>query len=350
MFGQKISTVLTRKWVQRFSLYAIGCLGIICFTTVLLGAYYLSPTASSKEIVNITIAPGSNTTTIAKHLATNNLIRSPFVFKLAVRYQGVDTQLRAGTYCLSRDMPLTQILNELKKGQIEFQTFTVPEGITASAIAELWETNGLGTAETFIKVMQTPTLLQKYVPEGVSAEGYLFPDTYKFTKGSTEEIVVQMMLNESHKRWNDTLAAEAEALELTRHQVITLASIIQREAANEAEIPRIASVFHNRLKHNWRLQADPTVLYALGDPKRLLTKADLKFMSPYNTYLHKGLPPGPIGNPGMASILGALRPEKTSYYYFVATNEGHHHFSKTLAEHNRTIRQIKREKAAAKKR
>lgn len=313
---------------------------------VLVGGYYFSPTASSKETVTISIVQGSSTTTIAKNLASNKLIRSPFVFKLAARYRGIGTQLRAGKYQLSRDMSLTQIMDELKKGQVEFQTFTVPEGITAKAIAELWEESGLGKAEAFVEAMQTPELLQQYLPEDVSAEGYLFPETYKFTKGSKAETIVLMMLGESDKRWDDTLAEEAKTLGLTRHEVITLASIIQREAASVSEIPRISSVFHNRLKHNWRLQADPTVLYALGDPKRLLTREDLKFVSPYNTYLNKGLPPGPIGNPGMASILGALRPEQTSYYYFVATNEGKHHFSKTLAEHNRMRFKIKRQRAA----
>ena len=347
MFLRNIGSVLTQKRVPRFVLYTLGCLGITCFSLVLIGAYYLSPTAPSEEIVTITIAPGSSTTKIAKHLATNNLIRSPLAFKIAARYRGIGTQLRAGTYQLSRDMSLTRILDELKKGQIEFQTFTVPEGITAKAIAKLWESSGCGTAETFAEAMQSPKLLEKYVPEGVTAEGYLFPDTYKFAKGSTAATIVQMMLAEAEKRWDKTLAKEAETLGFTRHQIITLASIIQREAGSESEIPRIASVFHNRLKHNWRLQADPTVLYALGDPKRLLTRADLKVVSPYNTYLNKGLPPGPIGNPGMASILGALRPEETSFYYFVAIDEGQHHFSKTLAEHNRIIRQVKRRKASS---
>jgi UPF0755 protein len=347
MFLRNIGSVLTWKRVQKLALYALGCLGIICFSVVLVGGYYFSPIASSEEIVFITIVPGSSTTTIAKHLTTNNLIRNPFVFKIAVRYRGIGTQLKAGTYQLSRDMSLTRILDELKKGQIEFQTFTVPEGITATAITELWESSKFGTAEAFVEAMQSPKLLEKYVPEGVTAEGYLFPNTYKFAKGSPAKTVVQMMLAEAHKRWDETLAKEAEALGLTRHQVITLASIIQREAGSESEIPRVSSVFHNRLKQNWRLQADPTVLYALGDPKRLLTRKDLKVESPYNTYLHKGLPPGPIGNPGMASILGALRPEKTSYFYFVAIGKGQHHFSKTLAEHNRMIRQIKRERASS---
>lgn len=346
MFLRNMAAVLTRKRVVRFGLYIVGCLGILCLCVVLVGAYYMAPTASSEEIVSITIVPGSSTTAIARHLATNNLIRSPLLFKLAARYRGIGTQLRAGTYELSRDMSLTRILDELKKGQIEYKTFTVPEGLTAKTIAELWEESGLGKKDKFLEAMKSIEILEKYLPKGISAEGYLFPDTYKFAKGSSAETVVHMMLTESDIRWTDTLAEEAKSLGFTRHQAITLASIIQREAGSEAEVPRIAGVFHNRLKNRWKLQADPTVLYALGDPNRLLTREDLKVNSPYNTYLHKGLPPGPIGNPGMASILGALRPEKTPYFFFVAIEKGKHHFSKTLDEHNRIIRQIRRKRAA----
>lgn len=347
LFIRNLRRIFSWKRFRRYSLYGFGCLAILCVSAILIGGYYLSPPSTSEDIVSVTIVPGSNTTTIAKRLASENLIRSPFVFKLAVRYQGVGTQLRAGKYQLSRDMPLIRILDELKKGQIEYQTFTVPEGLTATAIAELWEKTGLGTAEEFQNAIELPVLLQKYIPEGVSAEGYLFPNTYKFAKGTTAETVVKMMLSESEAVWNDSLAEEAKILGLTRHQVITLASIIGREAGSKSEIPIISSVFHNRLKQNWRLQADPTVLYALGDPKPPLTREDLKTVSPYNTYLHKGLPPGPIGNPGKASILGALRPEKTSFYYFVATGPGKHHFSKTLEEHNRMRRQIKRNRNAS---
>lgn len=346
MFLRDIGAVFTWKRFRRILLYALGCGGIICISAIIIGVYYVLPIGSSKEIVSITIAPGSSSATIAKHLTTNKLIRSPLVFKLAVRYRGIGTQLRAGTYKLSRDMGLKQILNELNKGQIEFQSFTVPEGLTAAATAELWETSGLGTAQEFRDAIEATDILQKYLPDNVTVEGYLFPNTYKFAKGSSVETVVKMMLAESDMIWDESLSEEAEALGLTRHQVITLASIIEREAGSKSEIPLVSSVFHNRLKGNWRLQADPTVLYALGDPKRPLTREDLKTVSPYNTYLHKGLPPGPIGNPGKASILGALRPEKTSYYYFVAIGPGQHHFSKTLAEHNRMVRQIRRKKSS----
>ena len=151
-----------------------------------------------------------------------------------------------------------------------------------------------------------------------------------------------MMLAEFKAQWIETFDEEASNLGRTRHEIITLASIIEKEAQSKSERPRISSVFHNRLKRGWRLQADPTVLYALGNPERLLTKADLDVDSPYNTYVYKGLPPGPIASPGIDSIIAALRPEETVYLYFVAVGDGKHHFSKTLSEHNRMIRKIRR--------
>jgi UPF0755 protein len=220
----------------------------------------------------------------------------------------------------------------------------VPEGLTVAAIAKLWEATGFGPATAFQEAAEADGLLERYgIPEGKTVEGYLFPNTYKFAKGTTVEKVVEMMLGEFTNRWIETFDGEARNLELTRHEIVTLASIIEKEAQSASERPRISSVFHNRrLKRNWRLQADPTVLYALGNPERLLTKADLSVNSPYNTYKYKGLPPGPIASPGIDSIIAVLRPEKTDYLYFVAIGEGKHHFSKTLSEHNRMVRKMRR--------
>lgn len=330
---------------HKIGIFTFSSLGILCFITLLMAEFYLSPPTSSGEVVNFSVPTGSNSRAIAKRLVAERLIRSELAFYLIVRYQGIDKHLQAGDYQLRRGMSLKQILNELQKGHVALENWTVPEGLTVSAIAKLWETADFGTAEAFQKTTELPQLLQKYGLEGKSVEGYLFPNTYKFAKGTTAETVVEMMLDEFNRRWNETLAEEARSLGRTRHEVVTLASVIEKEAQSESERPRIASVFHNRLERNWRLQADPTVLYALGNPERLLTRADLKVDSPYNTYLHKGLPPGPIGSPGMASLMAALRPEKTDYLYFVAIGEGKHHFSKTLAEHNRMVWKIKRDKA-----
>jgi len=332
------------KW-HKISIRAFSILGILCFITLLMGVFYLSPPTSSEEVVHFSVPTGSNSRAIAKRLVAEKLIRNEFAFRLIVRYRGVDKHLQAGDYQLRRGMSLKQILDELQKGHVALESWTVPEGLTVGAIAALWETAGYGTAEAFQKAAELPQWLQKYNLGGKHVEGYLFPNTYRFAKGTTAETVVEMMLDEFNRQWNETLAEETRRLGRTRHEVVTLASVIEMEAQSESERPLIGSVFHNRLARNWPLQADPTVLYALGNPERLLTRADLKVDSPYNTYLHKGLPPGPIGNPGIASLMAALRPEKTDYLYFVAIGNGKHHFSKTLAEHNRMVWKIKQDKA-----
>ena len=300
------------------------------------------PLSSSEEMVNFGVPVGSSSQMIAKRLVKQNLIRSEYAFHLIVKRRGTGKRLRAGTYVLRRNMALWHIIDEFETGQVNLVSWTVPEGLTVSAIAELWETTGYGTAEAFQEAAELECLLEQFGLQDKSVEGYLFPNTYKFAKGTTAEQAVEMMLKEFKRRWTETFDENARNLGLTQHEVVTLASVIEKEAQVKSERPRIAGVFHNRLKKKWRLQADPTVLYAFGNPKRRLTKTDLRVDSPYNTYKHRGLPPGPIANPGIDSIIAALRPEKTDYFYFVAIGEGKHHFSKTLSEHNRMIRKIRR--------
>ena len=328
--------------IKKIVILALCSLGALCLTVLLIGMFLVLPPTSSEEVVNFDVPTGSSSQAIAKRLVEEKLIRSEHAFRLVVRYRGTGKRLQAGTYALRRNMALWDILNEFEKGQVTLINWTVPEGLTAPAIAELWETAGLGAAKAFQEACESPHLLERYGLADKKVEGYLFPNTYKFAKGTKVETVVEMMLNEFKQRWTDSFDEEARNLGRTRHEIVTLASIIEKEAQSKLERPRISSVFHNRLKRKWRLQADPTVLYALGNPARLLTKGDLSVDSPYNTYKHKGLPPGPIANPGIDSIIAALRPEKTDYLYFVAIGEGKHHFSKTLSEHNRMIRKMRR--------
>ena len=328
---------------MRIAILALCSLVILCLIASLIGVFLVSAPSSSEAVVNFDIPTGSNSRMIAKRLAAEKLIRSEHAFRWIVRHRGIGRRLQAGTYTLRRNMSLSEILDAFEKGQVTLVSWTVPEGLTVAAIAKLWETRGFGTATAFQEAVEADDLLEKYgIPEDKSVEGYLFPNTYKFAKGTTVKKVVEMMLGEFQQRWIEPFDAEARDLKLIRHEIVTLASIIEREAQLKPEGPRISSVFHNRLKRNWRLQADPTVLYALGNPKRPLTKADLSVDSPYNTYKYKGLPPGPIANPGIDSIIAALRPAKTDYLYFVAIGEGKHHFSKTLSEHNSMVRKMRR--------
>lgn len=338
--SQDTSLLKTRK--TKIGILTFCCLGVLCLIILLIGVSLTLPPASSEEVVNFDVPAGSNSRAIAKQLIKEKLIRSERAFRLAVRYRGTGKNLRAGTYALRRNMTLWDLLNEFEKGQVTLVRWTVPEGLTTSAIAELWEMSGFGTAEAFRRASESPDLLKRYGLTEKTVEGYLFPNTYKFAKGTTTEKVVEMMLDEFKQQWTEKFDAEAQNLGRTRHEIVTLASVIEKEAQSKPERPRISSVFHNRLTRKWKLQADPTVLYALGNPERPLTRTDLQVDSPYNTYKYKGLPPGPIANPGIDSIVAALRPEKTEYFYFVAIGDGKHHFSKTLSEHNRMIRKMRR--------
>ena len=335
-------TSLSKTSKIKIVIRTLCCLGVLCLTALSISVFLMLPPTSSEEVVNFDVLTGSSSRAIAKRLGEEKLIRSEYAFRIVLRYRGTGKRLQAGTYTLRRNMALWDLLAEFEKGQVKLINWTVPEGLTTSAIAELWEMSGFGTAEAFRTASESAHLLMQYGLADKTVEGYLFPNTYKFAKGTTAEKVVEMMLDEFKQQWTEKFDEEAQNLGRTRHEIVTLASIIEKEAQSGLERPRISSVFHNRLTRKWRLQADPTVIYALGNPERLLTKADLRVDSPYNTYKHKGLPPGPIANPGIDSIIAALRPENTDYLYFVAIGEGKHHFSKTLSEHNRMVRKMRR--------
>lgn len=334
-----------RKTARRLCVYTLGALGIAMLVGgSLLGYYLSSPGGGGDDVILFNVQTGTSSRTIAKQLVAERLIRSELAFRIALRYRGAGTQLKAGSYQLRRNMSLMQILDELQKGYVTLESWTVAEGLTTIAIAELWETAGFGTAAEFLAATTSPEFLEK---QG-TAEGYLFPNTYKFAKGTGADTVVEMMLAEFNRQWDGATGGldevEVGNKTFTRHEIVILASIIEKEAGTASERPRIASVFHNRLKHNWLLNADPTVAYALGNPERLLTRADWEVNSPYNTYQHKGLPPGAICNPGIASIRAALQPEKTDYFFFMAIGEGQHHFSKTIHEHNRIVQKMRRKR------
>lgn len=291
------------------------------------------------------ISTGMSSKAIAKQLARENLIRSGVMFQLMSRFSGASRDLKAGIYRLSGSMTPMNIIEKLKAGRVETRRFVVPEGLTIAQIGQLWESEGFGSAEAFARAVSSPLWRTKYKIEAETLEGYLFPNTFQLADGTPPEVHIELMLKIFDRLWTSKLSDEAESLQLSRHEVVTLASIIEKEAKHAHERPLISGVYHNRLRRGWRLEADPTVLYALGNPEHQLTRADLEVDSLYNTYRHKGLPPGPICNPGSDSILAALRPVSTSHLYFVAIDGGKHHFSTTLKEHQKMIRKIKAQDA-----
>ncbi len=294
-----------------------------------------SPGLAAPKIVDI--PQGATTANVAEILRSEGLIRNAFLFRVLAEYRGVDGKIRAGEYEISPAMSPVEILRHLVSGPVLTHPFTVREGLTVGQIAEFLAKSGIADRDSFLQAARDPALVRAVTPVDAHVreplEGYLFPETYRIRKGTTEQEIVAIMIQRFREVWSDEFQARARELGMSTHQVVTLASIIEKEAMVDAERPLISGVFHNRLKMGMKLDADPTVRYALGKWNGAVTIADTRVASPYNTYRNAGLPPGPIASPGLASIRAALYPAETKYLYFVAKNDGTHHFSVTLRDH-----------------
>ncbi|HDS15949.1 MAG TPA: endolytic transglycosylase MltG [Proteobacteria bacterium] len=293
----------------------------------------------------ILIEAGSSLQKIAADLHEQQLISSRSSFILLNRVLGSATRLQAGEYRLDAAATPLAIIDSMKNGRILLRQVTIPEGFTLTQIGTRLQDADLCRSDDFTNLTQAPDLLARWDIAGENAEGYLFPSTYKYSRQTSCRQLVEMMLAAGQERWrtliNGPMAPEAQAL--TRGQLITMASIIQKEAGNKAEMPLIASVFYNRLRRGMRLESDPTTIYALKENfDGNLKRRDLRHPSPYNTYRHHGLPPGPICNPGEDALQAALRPDRSDYLYFVATKNGGHQFSRTFREHNQAVEKYQR--------
>jgi len=295
------------------------------------------------------ISRGISAQQIGHLLERENLVRSAAVFSWTVRLKGLGQQLEAGTYWLDGSRSTEELIEDLLKAPIQTRRITIPEGLTRHDIAGQLQAAGLIDSARFIADTENPELIRQFGIEASTLEGYLFPETYFFDIETDEGRIITAMLKEFHRIFTDSLSARLEELGLSLHQAITLASIVEREAAIAEERPIISGVFHRRLKLNRRLESCATVEYALGAHKKRLTNADLHVKSPFNTYRHRGLPPGPIGNPGQASIIATLYPIETEYLYFVARGDGTHIFSRSNKEHERAKQKIKRQERLARR-
>ncbi|MEN8687044.1 MAG: endolytic transglycosylase MltG, partial [Desulfuromonadales bacterium] len=226
----------------------------------------------------------------------------------------------------------------LVAGDIRRFQVTIPEGFNLREIAVRLAETGIGTAEDFLAPCYDPGFIKELAIEADSLEGYLFPETYTYTSSSTVRQLLRAMVDQLNRHFSPAMLERAAALQMNRHELLTLASIIQKEAGNVMEMPLISAVFHNRLKRGIALQADPTVIYGIADFDGNLTRKHLATPTPYNTYRKRGLPPGPIASPGLFALRAAANPAKTKALYFVARGDGTHEFSETLREHNRAVR------------
>lgn len=311
--------------------------------------FLLEPARRSGDPVLVDIPYGSTANTIASRLKQAGVIRSALVFVMVSRVLGYSGEMKAGEYKIEPGRGALEIMEQLVAGNAEAQWVMIPEGQTVSQIALLLEQRRLAKYNPFLRAAERkPKRYGLDIPVARrSVEGYLMPDTYKFPRRSSEREIIKRMLenwNVKVLRPNRRLFAQTD---LPLDKVVILASLIEREAKVEGDRPKIAAVIRNRLKKKMKLQVDATVLYALGRHKQTITFKDLKVESPYNTYKEVGLPPGPICNPGVASIRAALQPAHEDYLYYVARPDGSHIFSRTYEEHQTAIERVRSMKQAA---
>lgn len=304
--------------------------------------YYISlftPPGEDATPVIVEFPQGVSFYQIAKSLEEKGIIRNFEDFTFLAKLRGSTKKIRAGEYEFSLAMRAYDVLVKMEKGLVVKRPVTIPEGFNIREIADLLEKKGVSQRDRFIAMANDKGFLLSIGLEGTSAEGFLFPDTYQFFKGMTEEAMISTMVSQFKEVFTDELTMKTREAGLSMMEVVTLASIVEKETGAAEERPRIAGVFMNRLRKKIPLQSDPTVIYGIKEFNGNLTRKDLMTETPYNTYRIKGLPAGPISNPGIDSIKAVLYPEKVDYVYFVSKKDGTHHFSKTLSEHNRAVRQ-----------
>ncbi|HEY9505400.1 MAG TPA: endolytic transglycosylase MltG [Gemmatimonadales bacterium] len=274
---------------------------------------------------------------VAEILDDAGVIRSRVGFVMLAVARGSFRSLKAGEYQIPEGTNTVRVLERLEGGQVMQHMVVFQEGGTLAELARQMESERLVPAADILRVARDALFLKTLDIQADSVEGYLFPDTYQFVKGMTAEEILARMVARMREKLSPELVTEARAHDLTVHQMLTLASIIEKEAVEPSEMPLISAVFWNRIHKFMPLQADPTVQYAVGKDRRRLTREDLQVDSPYNTYRRQGLPPGPIASPGRAAIRAAVRPADVKYLYFVAMDDRHHQFSTNLADHNAAV-------------
>jgi len=298
--------------------------------------------AFSGDEVFVEMPVGTTVAGMAQRLADAGVVSDPMTFRIAARLSGADRQLQAGEYRFSEPMSAFQVVTKIAEGDVFTRPVTFPEGLTIKEMAVVFEKGGLGSSSAFEKAATNTTLAAGFDPGARSLEGYLFPSTYALGRQAGADATVRAMVEAFDHAFDPELRAEAAARGMSVREVVTLASLIEKETAQAAERPIVSAVYQNRLKLRIPLQCDPTVVYALmraGKWTGNIRKQDLQIKSPFNTYVYPGLPPGPIASPGRASIDAAIRPADVPYLYFVSRNDGTHVFAETLAEHNRNVQQ-----------
>jgi UPF0755 protein len=314
---------------------------VLCiFIAFYFGYFLMSPAGFDQKEEIFIVKKGTGLKSVATELERRKLIKSKDLFIFWALLKGGSRDIKAGEYSLNQSMSPVRILTILASGAVKTHPLTIPEGLAAEQIADILAQKGLVDKREFMALAMDKNLAASYHIDGQSLEGYLFPDTYLLSRDMGARQIIDLMI----KRFWDIFSNLKKGHEtpMSLREIVTLASIVEKETGLAEERPLIASVFLNRLKRRMRLESDPTVIYGLKDFDGNLTKKDLQSPSPYNTYRNRGLPPGPIANPGRESLKAVINPAQTDYLYFVSRNDGSHCFSTTLREHNRAVIQYQK--------
>ncbi len=292
--------------------------------------------------VFVEIPQGAASPEIRRRLVESGIVPDDLVLRAAMWWSGRSRSLQAGEYRFDQPMSPLAVVDKIASGDVYTQRLTFPEGLTIAEMATVFESRGFGPARAFIKAASDASLVKDLDPKASDLEGYLFPETYSLPRRVDASRLVGMMVERFRATYDDALRVRGEAQQMTTRQVVTLASLIEKETARSEERPLVAAVYRNRMKLRMGMQADPTVVYALAKAGKYdgnIRREDLNFDSPYNTYRYPGLPPGPIAAPGRASLEAAVAPADVPYLYFVSRNDGSHVFASTLKEHNANVYQ-----------
>lgn len=339
------------KKLKIFS-FGIGSLLGAVIAVLLFFSYQIlwSPISTDTTEIIFEVNPGSNLINISNKLFSYGLIRHSRIFQMYAKFKGQANKFKVGEYSLNRTMTPDQIMAVLVSGKSRTKSITISEGLNLYDIAELFEKHQIGTKAEFNKIVYDPVFIKSLLNENLtSLEGYLFPETYLYSKFDDVKSVITQMVKRFLQVWAN-IEPMATQLGWTRNQVVTFASIVEKETGAVHERPLVSSVFHNRLQKKMRLQTDPTVLYGmslkLGKMPNNITKKDLLTPTSHNTYTNFGLPPTPIANPGKDALMATVQPAKTSYLFFVSQNNGTHVFSENIQQHNKAVQDFQLDRKA----
>jgi UPF0755 protein len=292
---------------------------------------------------SVDIPPGLGTQAIGERLVAAGVVRDSLTYRIAIWRSGQARRLQAGEYRFDQPMTAIDVLAKIARGEVDLIPLTFPEGLTIIDMSKLFEQGGFGTAAAFVAAAGDGSLVRDLDPEAKDLEGYLFPDTYALSRQTDAPHVIRAMVERFRRKLTPDIQSAATGRGLSIRQLVTLASIVEKETARPDERPMVASVYANRLRIGMALQCDPTVIYALQRAGRFdgnLHRNDLQFDSPYNTYRYPGLPPGPVAAAGQASLQAAAQPAESEFLFFVSRNDGTHAFARTLAEHNQNVQKF----------